>query len=405
MTEEDQQAPRSATRNQDELEALGECVTDDEEHDDPMAWADLEAFGGTKKTLERPPPRRKLTPEQVRAQLDDLDALERRMHEAQRATHPKTGLVDTIAWLKKHNDAVEAAGANQKLKRSSSFVRSVLGFFSPSGSHRSPPASEETRDARPPRSNNDVERSQRSNNVVDGECDAFPRLCAPWGQAELQCDWTALGFALLNEALLHDLARVRAVIAAGGLDSASPQAIVAVAKWLTLFDQHVHDVITLKEYLLDERAALAGVGYKVSTTYDAYNEALAAALARVHDERRFLGEAIERVFCELEAVLRDERAAVAAVLAPSLTEPQEYDALSSLFHHLSDEEGCGVIVAKLLGWMQRAMAATDVQAFLALFDPDMQDKVAGEWMRQYASYLHLLDEFALQAETPMTFFT
>lgn len=382
--------------NQQQLE---DEHTDEEEEDgyedDPMAWADLEAFGGSKKSLERLPPRRKLTPEQVRAQLDELDELEHRMHAAQRATHPKKGLVDTIAWLKKHNEAIEAAGSNQKMKRSGSFVHSVLSFFSSSKTSAQ-------ENARPPASNN---RSEHSNSVFDEECENFPRLDLHWGQKQLQCQWTEVGFALLNQSILHDMQRVRAVIAKGGLGSATPQALVAVAKWLTLFDQHVHDVITLKEYLLDERAVIAGVGYKVTTDYDAYNEALATALSRVHEERRYLGEAIERMFSELETVLRDEAVAVKDVLSQSLTEAQEYEALSSLFHHLSEEEGCGVIIAKLLGWMKLQLDEADVETFVALFDPEMQDKIAGEWMRQYASYLHLLDEFSVHSETSMTFFT
>lgn len=388
-----------------------ESDDDGEEEDDPMAWADLEAFGGTRKTLAKKRPARKLTPDEVREQLEELHEIERRMQDAQREKRSKKGMIDTIAWLKRHNEAIEAAGANQKMKRSSSFVRSVLNFFS-SGS-RSRASSD---DAHAPSSSNqrghhtadlasNNNNAELSSSVFDDEYENFPKLAAPWGQRELNCSWPRLGFALLNQSIRYDIARVRAVMAQGGLGGATPQAIVAVAKWLTLFDQHVHDVITLKEYLLEERTVLAGVGYKVTTIYDSYNEALATALSRVHEDRRYLGDAIEHMFAELEAILEDEAAAVADVLATSLTETQEYDALSCLFHHLSDEEGCGVIVAKLLGWMKLHFDERDVKAFLAVFDHDMQDRIAGDWMRHYASYLHLLDEFAVHAETPMTFFT
>lgn len=381
-----------------------------EEEDDPMAWADLEEFGGTKKTLEKKKPLRKLTPAEVREQLQELHEIERLMQDTQRHKKPKQGMIDTIEWLKKHNEAVEAAGANQqKVKRSSSFVKSMLSFFS--SGRRSRHGSRNEDDAAPdsissmtdiPNNNNNQEHSS---SLFDEEYEHFAKLTTPWGQCELQCDWTRVGFGLLNQSILYDIARVRAVITKGELGSATPQAIVAVAKWLTLFDQHVHDVITLKEYLLEERTVIAGVGYKVTTIYDSYSEALATTLEKVHEDRRYLGDAIEHTFNELEAILKDEVLAVEKVISQSLTEEQEYEALSCLFHHLSDEEGCGVIIAKLLGWMKVHMGETDVKAFLAIFDHDMQDKLAGEWMRHYASYLHLLDEFAAHSETPMTFFT
>ncbi|GAB9468556.1 hypothetical protein Gpo141_00005872 [Globisporangium polare] len=381
-----------------------------EEEDDPMAWADLEEFGGTKKTLEKKKPLRKLTPEEVREQLQELHEIERLMEDTQRHKKPKQGMIDTIEWLKKHNEAVEAAaGSNQKkVERSSSFVKSVLGFFS-SGS-RSRNGSRNEDDPTPPTSataggipnSNNLELSS---SLFDEEYEHFAKLTAPWGQRELKCDWTRVGFGLLNQSILYDIERVRAVITKGELGSATPQAIIAVAKWLTLFDQHVHDVITLKEYLLEERTVIAGVGYKVTTIYDSYSDALNTALEKVHEDKRYLGDAIEHAFSELEAILKDEVLAVEEVISQSLTEEQEYEALSCLFHHLSDEEGCGVIVAKLLGWMKLHMDEADVKAFLAIFDHDMQDKLAGEWMRHYASYLHLLDEFAAHSETPMTFFT
>lgn len=376
-----------------------------EEEDDPMAWADLEEFGGTKKTLEKKKPLRKLTPEEVREQLQELHEIERLMMDTQRHKKPKQGMIDTIEWLKKHNEAVEAAGANQKkIKRSSSFVKSVLGFFSSGSRSRNGSRNEDDIVPAAPTSSsgNNIEHS---NSVFDEEYEHFAKLQSPWGQRELQCDWTRVGFGLLNQAILYDIARVRAVVTNGELTSATPQEIVAVAKWLTLFDQHVHDVVTLKEYLLEERTVIAGVGYKVTTIYDSYNEALATALEKVHEDRRYLGDAIEYAFTELEAILKDEELAVEEVISQSLTEEQEYEALSCLFHHLSGEEGCGVIIAKLLGWMKVHCDEADVKAFLAIFDHDIQDKLAGEWMRHYASYLHLLDEFAAHAETPMTFFT
>ncbi|KAF1329357.1 hypothetical protein FI667_g5990, partial [Globisporangium splendens] len=370
-----------------------------EDEDDPMAWADLEAFGGTKKTLEKKKPVRKMTPEEVREQLQELDEIEHRMLEAHREKKSKKGMIDTIAWLKKHNEHVDASrDVNHKMKRSSSFVRSLLSVFSLGSRSRN-----NSRHEDPPRSNNSY--SEHSNSVFDEEYEHFPKLAAPWGQKESNCTWSEVGFGILNEAILEDMRRVRAVVSSGALASATPQALVAVAKWLTLFDQHVHDVITLKEYLLEERTVIAGVGYKVTTVYDTYSETLATALEKVHDDRRYLGDAIIATFNELEAVLREEVLAVQDVISQSLTEEQEYEALSNLFHHLSEEEGCGVIIAKLLGWMKTNFDVQDTKAFLDLFDHDAQDKIAGEWMRQYASYLHLLDEFSANSETPMTFYT
>jgi len=333
------------------------------------------------------------------------------MQDGQRAKKSKQGMIDTIEWLKRHNEAIEtSAGTSHKIKRSSSFVRSVLSFFS-SGSRSRNGSNHD--DAPAPGSNNSAAAGYLSNNnnlelsnsLFDEEYEHFPKLTSPWGQRELKCDWTQVGFGLLNKSILYDIECARAVIANGELGSATPQAIIAVAKWLTLFDQHVHDVITLKEYLLEERTVIAGVGYKVTTIYNSYSEALSAALAKIHEDRRYLGDAIEHAFAELEAILRDELVAVEDVISQSLTEEQEYEALSCLFHHLSDEEGCGVIVAKLLGWMKINCEEDDVKAFLAIFDHDVQDKIAGEWMRHYASYLHLLDEFSAHSETPMTFFT
>lgn len=371
---------------------------DDEEEDDPMAWADLEAFGGTRKTLEKKAPLRKLTPEEVREQLQELHDIDHKMLEARREKKSKKGMIDTIAWLKKHNEKVDASGANHKMKRSSSFVRSLLSIFSLGSRSRSGSRQED-----PPRSNNS--NLEHSNSVFDEEYEHFPKLIAPWGQKELKCSWSEVGFGLLNQSILDDIERVRAVVSSGELGSATPQAIIAVAKWLNLFDQHIHDVITLKEYLLEERAVIAGVGYRVTTIYDTFNEALATALEKVHDDRRYLGDAIIDAFNELEAILRDEAIAVQDVISQSLTEAQEYEALSNLLHHLSDEEGCGVIIAKLLGWMKNNFDEHDVKAFLAVFDHDAQDKIAGEWMRHYASYLHLLDEFSVNFEAPMTFYT
>ncbi|GMF11228.1 unnamed protein product [Phytophthora lilii] len=290
------------------------------------------------------------------------------------AAEPGKGVQDTLSWLEKQRQFVAAQDGNQRRKRSSTFVRSVLRLL-----------------------------SGGANGGNNREEDA--QLPPPWGQDALKADWAELGFRLLDQPLMQDMERVRSFIAKEELLSASPQGIIALAKWLQRFDNHVRHVVTLKEYLLEERTLLAGVGHKVTTLYDAYDEALAVALEKVHDERRDLSEAVLRVFDELEKILRGEVTAVKHLITQTLSEKEEYEALSTLFSQLTSDDECGVIVAHLLGWMRNNMSEEDVRVFLALFNPDVQDKIAGEWMRMYASYLHLLDEFSINYDSSLSYFT
>ncbi|GLE02669.1 hypothetical protein PINS_up011510 [Pythium insidiosum] len=222
---------------------------DSDSEEDPMAWADLEEFGGTKKTLEKHSKKRaaKLTPEEVRAQLHELSEMDAKTP----ATKPKKGVLHTIEWLKKHSQGDDDASARRR-SHSSSFVRSVLGFFHGGGSR--------------------VVDHDDADADKDGNQTELVPLTKPWGQRALACDWTTLGFALLNQPILDDMKRVRVVIESNELVGATAKALVALAKWLRLFDQHVSHVVTIKEYLLEERTLLAGVGYRVTTLYDTYKE-------------------------------------------------------------------------------------------------------------------------------------
>lgn len=364
---------------------------------DPMAWADLEAFGGDLKSLAKKKPRQKLTPEEVRQQLAELEELDHKMSEpgGKHAAETHRGIADTIAWLKRHNEGGGSANSgNQKRKRSSVFVRSVLGLFS-----RSQSAEDEGEDA----ANNKLSEEDAPEVMLT---DSKAHLRAPWGQAELGVDWTELGYCLLNQPIYEDMNRVRAFVAKDELMSVSPQGLAALAKWLQLFDQHIRHVSGLKEYLLEERTLIAGVGYKVTTLYDAFDEALAAALAKIDDDRRDFGDMIMTAFAELEAILKDEVIAVKNVISQTLTESKEYAALTVLFSEMSeDDANSGLVVAKLLGWMKANMKDKDVRSFLAVFRSDVKDHIAGEWMRQYAAYLHLLDEFSVNYDMSLTFFT
>ncbi|RLN32631.1 hypothetical protein BBJ28_00000418 [Nothophytophthora sp. Chile5] len=292
----------------------------------------------------------------------------------------KKGMMETLTWLKKQSEHVQAQDGNQRRKRSSTFVRSVLRLLN--GSSHSP-----------------------NNDGGEEPDDDSPKLPVPWGQETLKADWSEVGFKLLDQPIMEDMNRVRSFIAKEELLSASPQGIIALAKWLQRFDKHVRHVVTLKEYLLEERTLIASVGHKVTTLYDAYDEALAVALEKVHGERRELSEAVLRVFVELEKILRGEVTAVKHLITQTLTEDEEYDALSTLFNQLTSDEECGVIVAHLLGWMRNNMSEDDVRIFLALFNPKVQNKIAGEWMRLYATYLHLLDEFSINYDSSLCFFT
>ncbi|KAK1940006.1 hypothetical protein P3T76_008329 [Phytophthora citrophthora] len=290
----------------------------------------------------------------------------------------RTGMEETLTWLEKQRQYLQTHDGNQRRKRSSTFVRSVLRLLS-------------------------GPKEEINNN--DGDEDKSPKLPVPWGQEVLQADWSEVGFRLLDQPIIQDMNRVRSFIAKEELLSASPQGIIALAKWLQRFDNHVRHVVTLKEYLLEERTLIAGVGHKVTTLYDAYDEALALALEKVHDERRDLSGAVLNMFDELEKILRGEVTAVKHLITQTLTEKEEYEALSTLFNQLTSDEECGVIVAHLLGWMRNNMSEEDVRVFLALFNPDVQDRIAGEWMRMYASYLHLLDEFSINYDSSLSYFT
>ncbi|KAL3672634.1 hypothetical protein V7S43_001929 [Phytophthora oleae] len=291
----------------------------------------------------------------------------------------KKGMEETLTWLEKQRQHLQAQDGNQRRKRSSTFVRSVLRLLSGP--------------------------KEENNNNAGVDEDKAPKLPVPWGQEVLKADWSEVGFRLLDQPIMQDMNRVRSFIAQEELLSASPQGIIALAKWLQRFDNHVRHVVTLKEYLLEERTLIAGVGHKVTTLYDAYDEAMAVALEKVHDERRDLSEAVLHMFDELEKILRGEVTAVKHLITQTLTEEEEYEALSTLFNQLTSDEECGVIVAHLLGWMRNNMSEEDVRVFLALFNPDVQDRIAGEWMRMYASYLHLLDEFSINYDSSLSYFT
>ncbi|KAG7380304.1 hypothetical protein PHYPSEUDO_007316 [Phytophthora pseudosyringae] len=292
----------------------------------------------------------------------------------------KKGMQETLTWLEKQRQFVQAQDGNQRRKRSSTFVRSVLRLFS-------------------------GPKEQSSNNNAGDEEDNEPKLPVSWGQEALKADWSEVSFRLLDQPIMQDMNLVRSFIAKEELLSASPQGIIALAKWLQRFDNHVRHAVTLKEYLLEERTLIAGVGHKVTTLYDAYDEAMAVALEKVHAERRDLSQAVLHMFDELEKILRGEVAAVENLITQTLTEKEEYEALSTLFNQLTSDDECGVIVAHLLGWMRNNMSEEDVRVFLALFNPDVQDKIAGEWMRMYASYLHLLDEFSINFDSSLSYFT
>ncbi|KAG6956022.1 hypothetical protein JG688_00011626 [Phytophthora aleatoria] len=299
---------------------------------------------------------------------------------AEPVTTKKKGLQETLTWLEKQRHVVQTHDGHQRRKRSSTFVRSVLRLLSGPKEHIS------------------------SNNEGDESEDDAPELPVPWGQEVLKADWSEVGFRLLDQPIMQDMNRVRSFIAKEELLSASPQGIIALAKWLQRFDNHVRHVVTLKEYLLEERTLIAGVGHKVTTLYDAYDEAMVVALEKVH-ERRDLSEAVLHMFDELEKLLRSEVTAVKHLITQTLTEKEEYEALSTLFNQLTSDDECGVIVAHLLGWMRNNMSEEDVRVFLALFNPDVQDRIAGEWMRMYASYLHLLDEFSINYDSSLSYFT
>ncbi|EEY69698.1 uncharacterized protein PITG_06173 [Phytophthora infestans T30-4] len=293
----------------------------------------------------------------------------------------KNGLEDTLTWLEKQRHIVQTHDGHQRRKRSSTFVRSVLRLLSGPKEHIG------------------------NNNANGTGNDNTPKLPVPWGQEVLNSDWSEVGFRLLDQPIMQDMNRVRSFIAKEELLSASPQGIIALARWLQRFDNHVRHVVTLKEYLLEERTLIAGVGHKLTTLYDAYDEAMAIALEKVHDERRELSEAVLRMFDELEKLLRGEVTAVKHLITQTLTETEEYEALSTLFNHLSSDDECGVIMAHLLGWMRNNMSEDDVRIFLDLFNSDVQDRIAGEWMRMYASYLHLLDEFSINYDSSLSYFT
>ncbi|KAG6582890.1 uncharacterized protein IUM83_17378 [Phytophthora cinnamomi] len=339
-----------------------------------------------------PLPRQAAAPRKQRYALEIPEQQSLPQRAAPAAAKPEresSGLQETLSWLEKQRQFVQAQDGNQRRKRSSTFVRSVLRLLSG------------------PKDQSSSSSSSSNNNEAagDDEDSAAPRLPVPWGQDVLKADWSELGFRLLDQPIMQDMARVRCFIAKEELLSASPQGIIALAKWLQRFDNHVRHVVTLKEYLLEERTLIAGVGHKVTTLYDAYDEALAVALEKVHDEPRDLSEAVLKMFDELEKILRGEVTAVKHLITQTLTEQEEYEALSTLFNQLTSDEECGVIVAHLLGWMRNNMSEKDVRVFLALLNPDVQDKVAGEWMRLYASYLHLLDEFSINYDSSLSYFT
>jgi hypothetical protein len=217
---------------------------------------------------------------------------------------------------------------------------------------------------------------------------------------------------------MEDIKLLRTFIVANELEDASPQAFVGLAKWLRAFDVHVNYVIQLKEYLLEERTLVAGVGYKVTTVYDIYQENLSKALRKIHsDDRQELKDSILVMFTDLEAVLKDEELAVEDVLSKTLSEDKEYEAISSLFYHVTKEEEtkeeetkeeekecCGIILAKLVIWMKKNLSQKETSAFLNLFDKETKKKLFHEWIQAYSSYLKLLDHFSSEYDAALTYY-
>lgn len=82
-----------------------------------------------------------------------------------------SGLEETLTWLEKQRQFVQAQDGNQRRKRSSTFVRSVLRLLSG------------------PKDLSSSSSSRNNNEAGDEEGNA-PKLPVPWGQDVLKADWS-----------------------------------------------------------------------------------------------------------------------------------------------------------------------------------------------------------------------
>nr|CCA16827.1 conserved hypothetical protein [Albugo laibachii Nc14] len=316
-------------------------------------------------------------------QLAVLETLEQSQNDKKDGKSTRT-IHNTINWIKVRSSAIVEARNRPTLflDRSSSFVRSVRTFFNRSRLN----------------SHNEFETSnQEEEEGADGSPeklgDDFPKLCSPWGQDILKCGWTRFGFTLLNQCVHEDLTCLRQLVGKQEIDCLSPGCREAFLEWLTLFTQHVEYVAQLKEALNEERSILAGVQYTMEVSMDCFRLAVQNAKDKLAQNDDDVKLAMTTIVESLEAFLNEELTSIESSIRESLDEDFEYDAVSAMFSQIKEDDPKIIILAKTLAWIKRIdMPLHRRNEFLTLISHSVYEKAITDGMRQFVSYLRLLNK-------------
>ncbi|KDO33590.1 hypothetical protein SPRG_19222 [Saprolegnia parasitica CBS 223.65] len=291
---------------------------------------------------------------------DQLHAVRLKI-EAHQESARDAGVLNTIAWLRAHDD-------EQTAPKATGFLTSVLQFLHVT--------------------------DEPAMNTVDSSSDTTWRLPRHWAEHSLRVQWNELGYRLLNASFYVDMMQARKIILSGELLYATSDECKAFATWLDGFFVHIELLQQLKQRFLRLKSATCNRQLTVSTQYGRANSLYNESIRFMHAKPIALyGEKVLEFLNELEMTLWDEEEAIADVNRHVTNADDERLAIARLFADLSVTEPAGVVVAKLVAWMPQALDATDVRAFVQLFGDDVQSCISGVWLRAYAQHLHLLEAF------------
>ncbi|EQC30682.1 hypothetical protein SDRG_11735 [Saprolegnia diclina VS20] len=295
---------------------------------------------------------------------DQLHAVQLKIEAHQERTRD-AGVLNTIAWLRAHDD-------EQTAPKATGFLASVLQFLHVT---------------------DDPVLATDSSSTKTSDKPSW-RLPRHWAEHSLRVQWNELGYRLLNAPFYVDMMQARKIILSGELLYATDDECKAFASWLDGFFVHIELLQQLKQRFLRLKSALCGRQLTVSTQYGRANSLYNESIRFMHAKPIALyGEKVLEFLNELEMTLWDEEEAIADVNRHITNADDERHAVACLFAEVNATEPAGVVVAKLVAWMPQALDASDVRAFVQLFGDDVQSCISGIWLRAYAQHLHLLEAF------------
>ncbi|RHY31551.1 hypothetical protein DYB32_003431 [Aphanomyces invadans] len=297
-----------------------------------------------------------LDPSIVHVELEKLRSMNHQVEAHDKASRKKTtkGVASTIAWLQQHQE---------EKKASSGFIHSLLHWF---------------------------------RHDDDDKVSHSPLLPVEWAQSRVDVDWTERSYAVLNAPFYADMSHARRIFLEGTLRAATDDVAADFKTWIAEFMAQLGQCRELKDELLEEKADVANKAIRVRTEYDEVQR-LYEATVDLDPKTPEYEASVVALFEEVEATLVDEAAAVAEANPLVMNPDSENEAFSNLFAGMeATDDKHGVVIAKIVAWMKNNLPRADFDAFMALFDNQVQHQLGGPWMQLYAQHLHRLEPFAIE---------